>query len=474
MHLSAHSDIELSLRMVVRGLALTWLAVAWLSACGNTNSGSGTNTGGQSSPPITSGGNTGAGGTANSGGSSTTGGQVGTGGKATGGSSGIGGHLGSGGETGFAGSGGTAIGSGGTTFSSGTVGSGGRISTGGQTSGMGSGGGPAATGGAPGSGGAGLGGNAIGGAGGGAGAGGSKADAAVPPIDSGSSGGSSGTCPATVMKSGDSTQKVGSRSYILHVPTGYTGTKPIPLVVDFHALGGTGSQQKSLSGWDKKGDSVGFLTAFPDSASNGGNGWNVGMCCQDAQKNKVDDAGFVRDMIKAIEGMACVDPKRIFVSGCSNGGGMSYKTACELADIVAAAAPVDFRCVVGGTTASPSCDGCKPARPISIIHFDNTGDTSLVPYNGGMTSFAADCPANSSCTGMGFPSAAANFSTWQQLDQCTGSVAPNPGACATNSACQGGTQVTICVQQGGSHCGNYGTLKIVDTAWTEFAKLSMP
>jgi hypothetical protein len=32
----------------------------------------------------------------------------------------------------------------------------------------------------------------------------------------------------------------------------------------------------------------------------------------------------------------------------------------------------------------------------------------------------------------------------------------------------------MCVQQGGSHCGNYGTLKIVDTAWDYFKTLSIP
>lgn len=270
--------------------------------------------------------------------------------------------------------------------------------------------------------------------------------------------------------------KVGSlnRSYWLHIPTGYTGTKPLPLVVDFHALGGDGKGQKSLSGWDKKGDTIGFITAFPDSATNGGNGWNVGMCCQDAQKNQVDDVGFVKAMIEQIKTLACVDSKRIFASGCSNGGGMTYKVACDLADIFAAGAPVDFRCVYGGTTASPSCVGCQPKRPISIIHFDNTGDTALVPYNGGMTSFAADCPPNQSCTGMAFPSAAANFTTWQTLNGCSGSVAPTAGSCATNSNCDDGTEVKICVQNGGSHCGNYGTLKIVDTAWAEFEKLSLP
>jgi poly(3-hydroxybutyrate) depolymerase len=155
---------------------------------------------------------------------------------------------------------------------------------------------------------------------------------------------------------------------------------------------------------------------------------------------------------------------------------VGHKTACELADLVAAAAPVDFRCVVGGTTQSPSCDGCKPARPISIIHFDNTGDTALVPFNGGMTSFAADCPPNSSCTGMGFPSNEANFTAWQKIDGCTGSASTESAhsKCKTVNTCEGSTQVTNCVQQGGSHCGNYGSLQIVDTAWDYFKSLSIP
>jgi polyhydroxybutyrate depolymerase len=266
-----------------------------------------------------------------------------------------------------------------------------------------------------------------------------------------------------------------SRTYVLHIPTGYTGTKPLPLVIDFHPLGGTGSGQESSNGWKAKADSVGFIMAYPNSYSSN-NSWNVGFCCEDAQKNQIDDVGFTRAMIQQIEGIACVDTKRVYATGCSNGGGMTFKAACDLADIIAAGAPVDFECVYGGSTSSPSCEGCKPARPISITQFTNTGDTTLVPYNGGLTSFAADCPPNMSCTGMAFPSAQANFSTWQTIDGCTGSTSPLAGhsVCTTNMSCQGSSQVSLCVQQGGSHCGNYTTLGIVDIAWEMFQKESLP
>jgi len=408
----------------------------------------------------------------------------GTGGSGTGGTggtqAGTAGITGSAGTTGAAGS----VGAGGTTGAAGTTGVGGgaagSVGAGGAagTTGEGGRGGALGTGG---SGAGGRGGSSAGAGGGGRGgaAGSGAAGRGGTTGTGGGSGGATGTCPATVASAGDSTKNVMvgtlNRSYVLHIPTGYNGSKPLPLVIDFHPLGGTGSGQENSNGWKAKADSVGFIMAYPNSY-NSNNSWNVGFCCQDAQKNQIDDVGFTRAMIQQIETIACVDTKRIYATGCSNGGGMTYKAACDLADIIAGAAPVDFRCVYGGSTQSPSCEGCKPARPISITHFDNTGDTALVPYNGGTTSFAADCPPNMSCVGMAFPSAQANFSSWQTIDGCTGSTSGLSGhsTCTTNMSCQQNAQVTMCVQQGGSHCGNYSSLGIVDIAWEMFQKQSLP
>lgn len=413
----------------------------------------------------------------NGGGPNGSGGKTGSGGNTSGGNVGAGGpSSSSGGAT--SGNGGAPSPSGGATSSGGASSGGGASSNGGATNGSGGNGtgGFTASGGKLGAGGSSGGNSSAGASAGGASAGNAAMGGSSSP---GSGGTSSGTCPSTVAKAGDSTQmiKVGTlnRSFVLHIPTGYNGTKPVPLVIDFHPLGGTGSQWEGASGWKSKADSVGFVVAYPNSY-NSNNSWNVGMCCQDAQQNQIDDVAFTKGMIEQIKGIACIDPKRIYATGCSNGGGMTYKVACDMADVIAAAAPVDFRCVYGGTTSSPSCEGCKPARPISITHFDNTGDTSLVPYKGGLTSFPADCPPGGQCTGMGFPSAEDNFKTWQGLDGCTGttSALTSNSACQTNMSCQGSAQMTMCVQQGGSHCGNYGSLKIVDTAWQLFEKQALP
>ena len=150
------------------------------------------------------------------------------------------------------------------------------------------------------------------------------------------------------LKVGDNNESITSggesRTFIVHVPTGYTGSSPVPVVLDFHPLGGTGSSQEGSSGWKAKCDSVGCIAVFPDSSKTAGdNSWNAGYCCDNAEAKKIDDVQFARDIIKYLEANACVDAKRIYASGGSNGGGMTYRMACEAADVIAAVAPVDFR-----------------------------------------------------------------------------------------------------------------------------------
>ncbi|MBV9947640.1 MAG: hypothetical protein JOZ69_12370, partial [Myxococcales bacterium] len=169
-----------------------------------------------------------------------------------------------------------------------------------------------------------------------------------------------------------------TRTFIVHVPTGYTGSAPVPVVLDFHPLGGTGGGQENMSGWKAKCDSVGCIAVFPDSSAKAGdNSWNAGYCCDNAEARQIDDVQFARDMIKWLEGHTCVDPKRIFASGGSNGGGMSYRLACDAADVIAAVAPVDFRCVTGKdplatavTAANNTACTCTLPRPITVVAWD--------------------------------------------------------------------------------------------------------
>lgn len=61
--------------------------------------------------------------------------------------------------------------------------------------------------------------------------------------------------------------------------------------------------------------------------------WNAGSCCADALRENVDDVGFVSALIGRLVKERAVDPARVYATGMSNGAQLSYRLACELADI---------------------------------------------------------------------------------------------------------------------------------------------
>jgi len=336
----------------------------------------------------------------------------------------------------------------------GAAGSGGAVAAGGMPSSGGAGpaSGGSATGGVVGTGGAGTGGTGSGGApaSGGTASGGTASGGGGGTVDL-------GPCPTPAsLEPGDTTMMLTvdgmERSFLVHVPSSYDGVARVPVVFDFHGLTGTSSQQKGLSGWDDLADAEGLLAVYPQGLGNDSNqpAWNAGLCCGDT----ADDVAFVRAIVATLTAEACIDPKRIYASGCSNGGGMSYRLACEAADVIAGVAPVDFDCVVGS-----ACGDCDPARPVPVVQFRGTMDT-LVDYEGAGA----------------FAGAQANFATWGEINLCTGAAEASSGnaACETYPACGNGVETQLCTVQGGTHCGSYGSFMIPEVAWNVLRNHALP
>ena len=225
-----------------------------------------------------------------------------------------------------------------------------------------------------------------------------------------------------------------ARTFILHVPASYTGKTPVPLVLDWHGLGSSGSAQEGLSGYKALSDKEGFIVAWPNGLENA---WNIGPCCTSSRN--VDDLGFARAIVADIEHRACVDPKRVYADGYSMGGGMSHYLACNAADVFAAVAPSAFDLLVADE------EPCMPARPISVISFRGTSDP-IVPYAGG-----SSMPPNGLKVTIHFLGAEATFKKWSELDGCTGAPVDSGGGCQTYDPCKDGSTVTLCTKQGGSH-----------------------
>jgi len=248
-------------------------------------------------------------------------------------------------------------------------------------------------------------------------------------------------CQSSTWTAGDTNGTLSfgglSRAYSLHVPAGYTGTVLVPLVFDFHGLGSTAAQEKSGSGWVTLSNQNGFVIVHPQGV---GNSWNLmrgtGGCCPPAFDQDVDDVGFVRALIDKLKGEGCVDPKRIYATGLSNGGGMSLRLACDAADVIAAVAPYAFDLF----TNQP----CNPARPIAMIDYRGLSD-NLVPYAGGLSTIPGDTRQ------VTFMGATQTFEKIRTLNGCTGTPQTTHGNCSTYSMCTAGVEATLCSVQNGGH-----------------------
>jgi polyhydroxybutyrate depolymerase len=169
------------------------------------------------------------------------------------------------------------------------------------------------------------------------------------------------------------------RTYHIHIPSSYDKSVPPPLVIALHGRGGNGESMILVSrkGFDKLADRDGFIVVYPDGIEMN---WNDGRMDEEASDRahteNIDDVGFISALIDSIIKDYNIDPKRVYVTGISNGAIMSYRLACELSDKITAIAPVD------GNIPNMLLHECSPTRPVSVLAINNVNDP-LVPFNGG-------------------------------------------------------------------------------------------
>lgn len=230
-----------------------------------------------------------------------------------------------------------------------------------------------------------------------------------------------------------------TRTSILHVPAKYDATKGAPLVINLHGFTSADWQQQILTRMDATSEARGYLVAYPSGVATS---WNAGQCCGTAWLDAVDDVQFIQELIAKISDEYCIDPKRIYATGMSNGGFLSHRLGCELADTFAAIAPV-----AGVLGVAPN--DCKPQRPLPVLHFHGTADP-MVPYGGG------NPIVNIGMAGtLDFRSVPDTIRTWRNLNGCLGEAeivyAKGDATCERWSDCEGGVSVTLCTIDKGGH-----------------------
>ncbi len=178
-----------------------------------------------------------------------------------------------------------------------------------------------------------------------------------------------------------------ARTYELHVPARVRAAgQSVALVVALHGGGGSGTQFRKQLQLDVAADREGFVVAYPDSLGRGwARRWNDGRTFANDRSAgpEPDDVAFIRALIRDVGSETRIDPERIFATGASNGGMMSFRLACEASDVFAAIAPM-----IANLSVELS-QSCQPVRPVGVLMMTGTADL-LVPFAGGPVGFKGE------------------------------------------------------------------------------------
>ena len=162
------------------------------------------------------------------------------------------------------------------------------------------------------------------------------------------------------------------RDYILYVPEIYDGSTAAPLVLNFHGFGSSASQQMFYGDFRDIADTEGFLLVHPEGTTFIGNQfWNVGF---PGLSSNIDDVGFTEALIDELATLYTIDLDRVYATGMSNGGFMSFLLACQLSEKIAAVASVT------GSMTQDTFDDCNAQHPTPVLQIHGTED-DVVLYN---------------------------------------------------------------------------------------------
>ncbi|MEX2205699.1 MAG: PHB depolymerase family esterase, partial [Myxococcota bacterium] len=156
----------------------------------------------------------------------------------------------------------------------------------------------------------------------------------------------------------------------------YPTRAPLPLLFAFHGGGGNASGFQAYAGLDAPADARGFAVVYPNGSGRFAKRlltWNAGDCCAYAQQHEADDVGFALAILADLARDLPLDRTRVYATGHSNGGMMSYRLAAEAATRIAAIAPV---------AGADMTRTFAPEAPVAVLHVHSVDDPRAL-YAGG-------------------------------------------------------------------------------------------
>jgi polyhydroxybutyrate depolymerase len=236
-----------------------------------------------------------------------------------------------------------------------------------------------------------------------------------------------------------------NRNYVVYVPPSYTGSEPVPVLFLLHGGASDAANAEMSSSIRPVADSEGFIYIAPNAI---GGAWVA---------DDDTDELFFRAALEQVGADACIDQRRVYSTGCSMGGAMSFWLACHAADIIAAVAPL---C---GTAFFDLDTACMPSRPISVMH--SIGEEDTLNCWEGTPSGAQP----------GVQCSREVLTSFQTINDCKGEVQPShDGVCETVGECAGGTEVTVCLLSGGHIVWPASDFDVPMEHWNFMKRFSLP
>lgn len=164
------------------------------------------------------------------------------------------------------------------------------------------------------------------------------------------------------------------RVFFVHRPDGLSA--PAPLLFQLHGGNGTAPRRAQQTGLNEIADRERFIAIYPQGENYG---WNDGRFPLGlvSSQGKADDVAFFNAMFDALTSSGEGDPARVYVSGGSNGGMMTYRLVCEVGHRIAAAV------VMVANLPELVAPNCNPPRAVPLLIMNGTSDP-LMPFEGGV------------------------------------------------------------------------------------------
>ena len=170
------------------------------------------------------------------------------------------------------------------------------------------------------------------------------------------------------------------REYGLFFPSSYDGSQEVPLIVNIHGGCMDAASQMAAMNMRDLAEEHNFALVYPQGLPEEGAEdcliWNSGPYATESNKTTADDLGFFEALISEMTTSYAIDADRIYATGFSNGGFMTYALACYQSDTFAAIAPVAGM-MTDEALDSNSSNPCVTDRAVPVIHFHGSSDSAV-------------------------------------------------------------------------------------------------